>query len=506
MSGRLTRQACAELRADLHDLGYGQAEGEIRELFGRRLYPVPEHLRALDPNVALVVGPRGSGKSELFNAFFRHDEIGGSMVRHAAKAVGLTIRPASATWRAAYPSDAAFPDNRALAQHVDSDERAKTLWYVMLVRRLAKEIDDGLKESLRPLTAPKAADLGAVLNAERNPPANPTAALDALDERLQRENRWLFVGYDELDTLGGFDWELMARLMQGLVALWSDYGRRWQRIRAKIFLRSDLFRRHAGAGDADFAKLAANRSELHWSDADIFGMLVKRIASASARLAEYCRGANIRFDHDDTLGLLPKIEKPDNAYRLLQRLAGEYMGVGRKKGYVRNWVLDHLRDGNAQLSPRTVVRLFEQAALEDWHNLALRPPRLLHPAALRQALDDVSRDHVTQAISSEWPWLEGVRERLRSQRFVPWARAEVVNLLQCEWDGSWASGENARIRPPAEHPERLVDFLVEMGIFRTRSNDRIDVPDLYLFGFDLRRKGGVSPVEVAGPYVQMDYP
>ena len=492
MSRRLTKQACAELRADLRDLGYGQAEGETPDLFGRRLYPVPEHLRALDPNVALVVGPRGSGKSELFNAFFGHDEIGGSIVRHAAKVVRFTIRPAAATWKAAYPAGTAFPDSRALAQHVDSDQKAKTLWYAMLVRGLAEEIDDGLKESLSPLTAPMAADLGAVLKAERTLRANPTVALDALDERLQRENRWMFVGYDELDTLRGFDWELMARLVRGLVAFWSDYGRRWQRIRAKIFLRSDLFRRHAGVGAADFAKLAANRSELHWSDADILGMLVKRIANTSQRLADYCRRAKISFDHDDTLGLLPKIDKPDNAYPLLERFAGEYMGVGRKKGYVRNWVLDHIRDGNAQLSPRTLVRLFEQAALKDAPNRTLPPPRLLHPASLRQALDDVSRDHVTQAISSEWPWLEGVRERLRARRLVPWARTEVANLLQCEWDGSWASGANARIRPPAEHPERLVDYLVEMGIFRTRSDDRIDVPDLYLFGFDLRRKGGVS--------------
>lgn len=492
MSQRLTKQACAELRTDLRDLGYGQAEGETPHLFGRRLYPVPEHLRALDPNVVLVVGPRCSGKSELFNAFFRHDQLGDSIVRHASKTIRPKIRPASATWKAAYPAGTAFPDSRALAYHVDSDERAKTLWYVMLVRRLAEQIDDGVRERLSPLTAPMAADLGAVLKAERNLPVNPTAALDSLDLRLQREDRWLFVGYDELDTLGGFDWELMARLVRGLVAFWSDYSRRWQRIRAKIFLRSDLFRRHAGMGTADFAKLAANRSELQWSDADILGMLVKRIANTSTPLADYCRRAKISFDRDDTLGLLPKIEKPQNAYPLLERFAGEYMGAGRKKGYVRNWVLDHIRDGNAHISPRTLVRLFEQAALKDAPNRTLPPPRLLHPTALRQALDDVSQDHVTQAISSEWPWLEGVQARLHEKRLVPWSRAEIASLLDCKWDHKWASGANARIRPPAERPERLVDYLVEMGIFRKRSDDRIDVPDLYLFGLELRRKGGVS--------------
>ena len=496
MSRRLTKQACAALRTGLSNLGYGQAEYETPHLFARRLYPISEHLRALDQNTVLVVGPRGSGKSELFSAFFKHGEVADAIMHRAPSVEHHRIRPSSTTWKPAYPAGTCFPDSRALAQHIRSDERAKTLWYVMLVRSLEDEIDDRLKQILSPLTAPMAADLAAVLKAERELPANPTAALDALDQRLRNEDRWLFVGYDELDTLGGFDWELMARLVRGLVAFWSDYSRRWQRIRAKIFLRSDLFRRHAGMGTADFAKLAANRSELGWSDTAILGMLVKRIANTSEALADYCRGARIAFDRDETLGLLPKIDKPEHAYPLLERIAGEYMGAGRKKGYVRNWVLDHLRDGNAQISPRTLVRLFEQAALKEAPNRTLVPPKLLHPTALRQALDDVSKDHVTQAISSEWPWLEGVRDRLLGQRLVPWPRTEIVTLLEHDWNGTWTSGVNAGIRPPAERPDRLVDYLVELGIFRKRSDDRIDVPDLYLFGLDLRRKGGVSRMNI----------
>ena len=492
MSRRLTKQDCVGLRTQLSDLGYGQAEGETPDLFARRLYPIPEHLRALDPNVVLVVGPRGSGKSELFNAFFKREELGDAVMRRASRTGSLRMQPSSTKWKPAYPGGTEFPDTRALARHVQSDETAKTLWYVMLVRSLAEEIDGHLKAGLSPLMTPMAADLSSVLRAEQELSVSPTAALDALEQRLEQEDRWIFVGYDELDTLGGFDWELMARLVRGLVAFWSDYSRRWQRIRAKIFLRSDLFRRHAGMGTADFAKLAANRSELDWSDTAILGMLVKRIANTSDALAEYCRGARLSFEQDETLGLLPRIEKPDTAYPLLERFAGEYMGAGRKKGYVRNWVLDHLRDGNAQISPRTLVRLFEQAAQKEAPNGTLPPPKLLHPTALRQALDDVSQDHVTQAVSNEWPWLEGVRDRLRGQRLVPWSRPEIVSLLEYEWSGEWASGTNAHIRPPAERPERLVDYLVELGIFRKRSDDRIDVPDLYLFGLDLRRKGGVS--------------
>ena len=322
MSRRLTKQACAELRTELRDLGYGQAEGETPEIFGRRLYPVPEHLRALDPNVALVVGPRGSGKSELFNAFFKHGELGGSILRYAEKSARLKIQPASAAWIPAYPAGTEFPDRVELERRIESDAQAKMLWHVMLTRSLNNKFSTSVKKLLRPLTVPPAATLGPILKAMQDLQVNPTAALDLLEKRLQQEDCWIFVGYDELDTLGGSNWDLMARLVRGLVAFWSEYGRRWQRIRAKIFLRSDLFRRHSGMGTADFAKLAANRSELAWSDANLLGMLVKRIANTSAPLADYCRGARIAFSQDERLDCCRRSSGPSTHIRCWNVLPG----------------------------------------------------------------------------------------------------------------------------------------------------------------------------------------
>ena len=133
----------------------------------------------------------------------------------------------------------------------------------------------------------------------------------------------------------------------------------------------------------------------------------------------------------------------------------------------------------------------EQAAGKDAANRSLRPPRLIHPTALRQALDDVSDSHVTQGISSEWPWLEGVREKLRRGRLVPWARREIVDLLDVNWEETWGARDGPSVRPPVEQAADFVDYLIDLGVFRRRSDDRIDVPDLYLSGLNLRRKGGV---------------
>ncbi len=485
---RLTKARCAKLRRDLTDLGYGQAETEMRERFPLRLYPVPDHLRALDPGVVLVVGSRGAGKSELFRAFFEQGaDVRDAVMNHAPLPASRSF--GAATWLPAYPKGTEFPDEVALRMHVKSDDQAQQTWHVMLVRCLQDELDESSRSALKPVLSPNAADLKRVLEGAESLELSPTVALDLLEERLKQEGRWIFLGYDELDTLGGADWLLMARMIRGLMAFWSSYGRRWERIRAKIFLRSDLFRRHANMGTADFAKLAANRAELRWSNAAILGMLVKRIANTSPGLAEYCRGARIKFADEEHLGLLPQIGRPDDAFPLLQRMVGEHMGANKKKGYVRNWVFTHLYDGNEHISPRTMVRLFECAATKDAVNQTVRVPRLLHPTGLRQGLGDVATDHVAQG-HHEWPWLEGVKRRLARQPLVPWGRSVFNELLSEDWNGNWHASKRS-VRPPADRASDLGDYLIELGIVRRRTDDRIDVPDLYLFGFGLRRKGGV---------------
>ena len=489
----LSKQDCIALRTQLADLGYGQAEAETDELFALRLYPVTEHLRALDTRVVLVVGPRGSGKSSLFKAFFSENRDLADSIRHWMPGSStLRAHSDSSYWRASYPAQTAFPDSHALRKWVLSDDDAKKIWHAMLVRLLAEFFTEDQRRKLTPLIAPMAVEVGDILAAYDTLEASPTGALDELEGRLHREDRWVFAGYDELDTLCGSDWGLMASMVRGLIAFWSDYSRRWERIRAKIFLRSDLFRRHAGMGTADFAKLAANRAELTWSDAALLAMLAKRIVNTSDDLATYCQRARLRFDQNATLGLIPRITEPGDAWTLLERLAGEFMGAERKKGFVRSWVLAHLRDGNGQISPRSLVRLLEQAASKDVVNQSLRPPRLIHPTALRQALDDVSDNHVTQGTSSEWPWLGGVRIRVQEDRLVPWGRAKITRLLGTDWDGSWGQVGADDTRPPADRPADLVDYLIELGIFRRRADNRVDVPDLYLSGLNLRRKGGVS--------------
>ncbi len=163
--------------------------------------------------------------------------------------------------------------------------------------------------------------------------------------------------------------------VRGLVAFWAAYTRRWERIRAKIFLRTDLYDRFATAGGADLAKLAANRVELAWSDVDLYSMLLKRMANASDEIREYVKAvkSKITWTSDGALGEVPKLDTWQDARPVLERMVGPYMGANKKKGLVYRWLLDHVRDGRARALPRPFVRLVEEGA-----RIELQERRSLH--------------------------------------------------------------------------------------------------------------------------------
>lgn len=488
---RLKKRDQVRLRRLLSNLGYGQAETEDAAGFARRFHPVAEHIRAFDPDIALVVGDRGTGKSALFRAVFENGLLP-ALARHAPDPRLPSQALERVAWIQAYPLQRDFPDALSLRRYLDTNdlEGALKLWFAYLVRVLRSQLEE---EDNAPLSGIWDQPGGApqrVLSAFDAAEDEPLLALDRLDEALQKQDRWIFVGYDELDTLGGYDWQAMRRALSGLIGFWASYARRWRRLRVKLFVRTDLFRRHANFGGADLAKLAANRAELTWSDRNLFAMLIKRIVNTHEDLYVYGKGSKVPLKPEDRdLGYIPDLQRDEDARPLIECMVGQFMGASAKKGRTFSWLIDHLRDGRGQVAPRNLVRLFEQAALKDPVNRKVSPPLLLHPTALRQALEDVSADHVLQGINNEWPWLHGLRERVRG-KLMPLKEADFRELLSSSWDDNW--GSDASIRPPEGSPRDFVEYLIELGVLRERTDDRVDVPDIYLYGLGLKRKGGVA--------------
>jgi energy-coupling factor transporter ATP-binding protein EcfA2 len=461
----------------------GRAEGAPADQLAGGFYPVAEHLRLLDADVVLVVGPRGSGKTQI-RRMLTDAGLSHTIARYAPR-VRL---PQRTQWLEAYPGRRdVFEGNglrHFLREHGNDHEAMRDVWLAYLLRRLNEHLLDSERKQLTQLFTPAPADIAGIHQAFQKLGPTPIVVLDSLDQRLESAGEHLFVTYDELDTLGLGEWSAIETGIRGLVALWAAYTRRWQHLRAKLFIRTDLYDRHARAGGADLYKLAASRVELNWSDRDLYAMLLKRIANASDDLADYLKSAKgIDWTEDDRLGQTPFLKRWDDARPAIERMVGPYMGANQKKGLVYRWLLDHVRDGLGRAYPRPLVQMLELAAAKDREQAdTLKKPRLLHPSSLRSALDRVSDDHVLQT-RDELIWLDTIKSHLANNPLVPYTDKEILALL---------NGIDTTEEPkPPYFGKELLDYLIELGILRRRSDRRVDAPDLFLNGLGLRRKGGV---------------
>jgi len=479
----LTKETRAEL-LDLLKLNAGQAESGERP--GLEIFPIAEHIRALEPQVVLVVGDRGSGKTQLKNA------LTDVKLRKALARQATSVRApdGEAEWLTGWPLSQG-PDQitwREFARrHQGSRENLVRVWLAYFVRSLVDRLD--VASSLHELRELPLIEAERFLATCKDHGQEFVALIDALDAHLQERNRWLVIAYDELDTVVLDDWEALGTIIRGLVTMWASYARRWQRVRPKIFLRTDFYRHHREIAGADVAKLAANRVELSWSDKNLYGALIKHIVNKDEELRSHL-GSTLDLSRDAALGWIPRLASANDARKFIHRLVGEFMGADRKKGDAFKWILDHLRDGNKRALPRTLVWLIEFAAERERADMRATGARLLHHVSLRNALDRVSDQYVQQTETNEFVWLPGLRRRLERDREVPWSRKELERLLNHEFAGSWSTSGD--VRPPGIDPSEVLENLIELGLVRARPDGLVDVPDLYLSGLGLKRKGGVA--------------
>lgn len=463
-----------------------QPEGD---LFWHHFTPIPRHLRAFDRDVVLVLGERGAGKSQLFQGVIERN--GFSTLRPFMGNVRLP--DGDPKWISGYAGNTKkFPDHKGLRRCLDEgganrDQTAMDLWMAYLIRALEGSLTPSSKRTLKKILEPQGGDAVSVLQGFGSLHEVPTLLLDTLDEELQQKKQTIVIGYDELDTLGSFDYTLMRDALRGLIGFWAHYHRRWQNIRAKVFIRTDLFRQFGSLLGPDLSKLAANRVELEWADEDLRAMLCKRLLNTHPLFLRYAKSHGCEWGKDSKFGLTPKYKKIDEWRPFIEEIVSPFMGANIKKGKTWHWIIDHMRDGRGKASPRPLLLMFEQAAgIEQQRSLA-QGSQLLNHSALRAALNSVSLEEINKA--KELPWLEGLADRLDGLH-VPIDQDEVVKRIRDKWKQRWSQQTDQP--PPADTADEFVELLIEWGIFSRRSNGKLDVPDLYRVGLRMLRKGGVK--------------
>ncbi|MFO0645177.1 MAG: hypothetical protein U0326_02990 [Polyangiales bacterium] len=438
----------------------------------RNFLPTPAHRRALGLDIVVIRGARGAGKTALFklaSGFRDPDDL---------RAFFEDPRLPAARWVDAY-SNALIehPDVSVLETYAPhaSDAGLRAFWMTHLLRRLLQTgaASVPVPEGMVGVWGAAVADLPAWLPSAEKHLGQVSAAIDAIEQSLASEGRHVFAAYDSLDLLGEFDHDVRRRYIRALLAMWLTFSTRYRHLRAKVFLREDLFD-PVELGFVDASKLRARSESLDWNSEALYRLVVRYLANSG----EACR-ALLRDVEGLTLvdrgadGWMPG-PMPDAVQKaFMLALAPRTLGKGVLKGDTHVWIVSRLQDSELRITPRALLWFLSYAAESATKARRTKGP-LLAASDMLDALRRTSRARAAE-VQEEYQITKRM-ERLRGMS-LPMVRAKALESLQKPMEGEGAS----RVATG----ELVLDELVRIGVLRALPDGRLDVPDVFRYYFEI---------------------
>ena len=478
-------------------MGTAENESDDDAVFMKNFLPIPNYRQVLEKDTLLILGGKGAGKTELFRLLAIPS--GRAILVESLKIRALDDLEKT-TWIAAFgrtrQREKTFPPMETVAAQMENASNLdwRAFWIGLMLGRILSEDKVVLKGSwvdeipleTRELLINKLPLLSAWFPLVRQNIEKINYALDLLDEQLIQADEWLFITYDELDRLVS-SYNQLAVPIRELLAFWLDRWRRWERIRPKIFLRTDLFREDF-LSFPDASKLKAYQINLEWKDSWLYQLLFKRLANSGQEMAEYlCTVPNFLKENSPLLGI--NITSVEYSHQfMIEKIVGRFMGDNPRKGYTYSWIPNHLKDAGGRIYPRVFLKLFSLAAkrrLEESNLQTLPGDTLLIPSDLQGALFDTSQDRIRELVD-EYSWLQPLKDSLNGLK-VPVAEEIFLDKLE---NTTWSQEPGKQ--PPISKPEEIIRYLLQLGIIEIRSDKRVNIPEIYMYGFGVKRPGGVT--------------
>jgi hypothetical protein len=457
------------------------------------IYAPEQHASALDPNTPIVVGARGTGKSFWAGVLEQDDTRAATAIAYPRLRLDKLLVTAGYT---GLDSDTA-PTPKIIDSCVPEGHEISTafaFWQAVVLR--------AAKLALSPDSEP---ELIREVMKRYSDPELVAREFRAIDDSLNRRGRTLLIIFDALDTISK-NWNRSSLLVDALFeVIWALRVRR--SIRTKIFIRPEQLNDNA-LRFVELPKLRSGRVELEWNQLDLYGLLYWRLSESSEPAAvtsfrELAReaGAAIPSDMAQKRRSWVLLSDQSSQEKIMLRMAGQYMGRGHKKGGTYDWPYRHLADAKGQVTPRSFIKLFVEAA-----KFGQSPvQQVISAEGIRHGLRQASKVRVDQ-LAVEYKWVSRALAPLAGMT-VPCEPADIYS----RWTESntvptiirAASDRERGFLPPfpprtrGDQNEMLAGAMERIGVFASRSDGRIDIPDLFRVAAQMLKKGGTPPKQRA---------
>ncbi len=316
--------------------------------------------------------------------------------------------------------------------------------------------------------------------------------LSAADDTLTKEGNTLLIVFDALDRLGR-DWASIRRQTGALLSLAVGL-QSFASIRAKIFMRVDQYSDRELFRFPDSSKITNDHVALTWRPHELYGLLLSELLRNPASLQalqSLARRENateaLPYDGVDKLG------NSDAQARLINGIAGEFMGSNKKRGQIYTWVPLHLSDAAQTCSPRSFLTAWKKAA----EHIPVPSGRAVDHLGLIDGVRSASANRLIE-LYEDYPWIEQALKALRrehvpmeeGQLFEKWKQKEVIEAIKTHAsDAPQSTPVKFLVGDPLS---ALLSSMVDVGVMERRKNGKINVPDIFRVEAEILRRGGVA--------------
>ena len=472
----------------------GTTEYEMEDI--RSFLQVKQYQELQDPTKFLIVGGRGAGKTRVFKTFVGADGfrrvIGDGIYFNRPNYKNTDVLVGYSK------EDSSLPNQNVLGT-LQEDRDTMAFWVGSIVLKLlAFFVNDAeIRAVAEEFFTQQELELFAKKTTLKSPgkwlplyqehPENWENFLDEIDEILASRNRWAIMAYDQIDRISP-EHEVMYSYIRTLIMYWFSVSTRWRRLKCKIFIRTDL-RNSESLQFPDASKLRSCQIDLSWNTISLYRLLIRRLANAKTEkqtreMIEYMAVVPGLVQENNAVGYLPT-EKEELIKKFIVYLIGRYMGASPKCGDTYSWIPNHLQDANGNLAPRSFLKCYVYAAkiMLQTNPKTQSTTALLTASSIQGAVQEVSTDRVSE-LKEDFPWLENLKTVLEGETLLMSGadfRKKMKRLLDMD----------TKVKPPVGTVEELMNLLMSLGIIQKNTDERINMPEIYLHGFGLRRKGGL---------------
>ncbi|HZY73794.1 MAG TPA: hypothetical protein VFE22_11870 [Edaphobacter sp.] len=373
------------------------------------------------------------------------------------------------------------PTRDAISRALKASYTADDVWRAVIFRAMRLVLDQ-----------PQDMHLEASLAELRSDPVLFEDALTKADDALVAQGKIVLILFDALDRLAD-DWKTIRLLTSGLLKRALGL-RSFRSFRTKIFIRPDQYADSSIFQFPDGSKLKNDHVNLSWEPYELFGLLLFEVSrnptakDALEAIADELRARSAllfsqRHNH-------PAI---DEQIKIVNALAGQYMGSDARRGRVYTWVPLHLSDAKNTCSPRTFLTAWQRAAVHE----PVPSHRVVDHLGLLEGVRRASSTRLEE-LREDYRWIDGALGALRGE-FVPierrdlmriWERSQVVQkILADSHSEHWLAPVELEL---GEGASTLLEATISIAVMEERANGKINVPDIFRVEAGIKRKGGVA--------------